>query len=59
MPTHYTLRHGGNYRADSLRTWDLQGSLDGNSWTILRRHTQDTSLVDKFATHTWPSIIKI
>ncbi len=23
-PTHYTLRHGGNYRADSLRTWDLQ-----------------------------------
>jgi hypothetical protein len=27
FPTFYTLRHGGNYRADSLRTWDLQGKL--------------------------------
>ena len=25
MPNYYTLRHGGNYKADSLRTWDLQG----------------------------------
>ena len=23
-PTKYTLRHGGNYRADSLRNWDFQ-----------------------------------
>jgi len=52
-PTHYTLRHGGNYRADSLRTWDLQGSKDGKTWTLLRRHTHDMSLTDKFATHTW------
>ncbi|PRP81393.1 hypothetical protein PROFUN_11014 [Planoprotostelium fungivorum] len=52
-PTHYTLRHGGNYRADSLRTWDLQGSKDGKIWVVLRRHNHDTSLVDKFATSTW------
>lgn len=25
IPTFYTLRHGGNYRADSLRNWDFQG----------------------------------
>eukprot|EP00007_Cunea_sp_BSH-02190019_P009022 CAMPEP_0174241140 /NCGR_PEP_ID=MMETSP0417-20130205/21972_1 /TAXON_ID=242541 /ORGANISM="Mayorella sp, Strain BSH-02190019" /LENGTH=828 /DNA_ID=CAMNT_0015320341 /DNA_START=117 /DNA_END=2600 /DNA_ORIENTATION=- len=31
-PTYYTVRHGGNYRADSLRTWDLQGSADGEHW---------------------------
>src|SRR3990167_885965 len=24
LPTHYTLRHGGNYRSDCLRTWDFQ-----------------------------------
>jgi hypothetical protein len=24
VPTFYTLRHGGNYRADSLRNWDFQ-----------------------------------
>ena len=24
VPTYYTLRHGGNYKGDSLRHWDLQ-----------------------------------
>jgi hypothetical protein len=70
-PTHYTLRHGGNYKADSLRNWDLQGissefskkilftlpscvgSVDGKNWVVLRRHSGDTSLTDKWATHTW------
>ena len=36
-PTSYCLRHGGNYRADSLRTWDFQGSTDGETWVTLRR----------------------
>ncbi len=27
LPTHYSLRHGANWKADSLRTWDLQGML--------------------------------
>ncbi len=30
--TSYVLRHGGNYRADSLRNWDLQGSQDERNW---------------------------
>eukprot|EP01094_Clydonella_sp_ATCC50884_P019936 TRINITY_DN4008_c0_g1_i1.p1 TRINITY_DN4008_c0_g1~~TRINITY_DN4008_c0_g1_i1.p1 ORF type:complete len:443 (-),score=85.19 TRINITY_DN4008_c0_g1_i1:188-1516(-) len=52
-PTFYTLRHGGNYRGDSLRTWDLQGSMNGNDWTLLRRHTNDSALDGRWATHTW------
>lgn len=52
-PTKYTLRHGGNYRADSLRNWDFQGSCNGNDWTLLRRHTNDCSLDAPFATNTW------
>lgn len=24
MVCRYSLRHGGNYKADSLRTWDFQ-----------------------------------
>lgn len=30
-----------------------QGSVDGKNWVMLRRHTQDTTLNDKWATHTW------
>lgn len=54
IPNYYTLRHGGNYKADSLRTWDLQGSVDGGQWTLLRRHTSDKSLNGNFATRSWP-----
>jgi hypothetical protein len=52
--TYYTLRHGLNYKADSVRTWDLQGSNDGISWRTLRRHTNDKSLNAPFACFTWP-----
>jgi len=54
IPTSYTLRHGGNYTADSLRNWDLQGSVDGTLWTTLRRHHKDDSLSGKFSMCTWP-----
>lgn len=37
LPIAYTLRHGGNYVAESLRNWDFQGSLNGKEWVILRR----------------------
>jgi BTB And C-terminal Kelch len=53
LPTHYTLVHGGNYVADLIRTWHLQGSADGEKWVILRSHGSDTSLNAKFARHTW------
>ena len=32
IPSAYGLRHGMNFRADSLRTWDLQGSTNGENW---------------------------
>eukprot|EP01095_Lingulamoeba_sp_RSL-Kostka_P013509 TRINITY_DN5622_c1_g1_i2.p1 TRINITY_DN5622_c1_g1~~TRINITY_DN5622_c1_g1_i2.p1 ORF type:complete len:489 (+),score=134.71 TRINITY_DN5622_c1_g1_i2:132-1598(+) len=48
------LRHGANYKGDSLRNWDLQGSNDGINWVVLKRHTNDASLKNgKFATQTW------
>jgi len=60
IPTTYTLRHGGNYKADSLRTWDLQGSADGQNWTVLKRHTNDKSLNSNFASNSWtiPGVTK-
>lgn len=57
-PTHYTLRHGGNFQNDTLRNWNFQASIDGIQWTILKTHTQDTSLSGKFATHTWSLQLK-
>ena len=53
VPSLYTLRHGGNYKADSLRTWDFQGSTDGRDWVVLQRHTNDDHLNDRFATFSW------
>eukprot|EP00211_Chloroparvula_japonica_P006028 CAMPEP_0119121880 /NCGR_PEP_ID=MMETSP1310-20130426/2302_1 /TAXON_ID=464262 /ORGANISM="Genus nov. species nov., Strain RCC2339" /LENGTH=379 /DNA_ID=CAMNT_0007111461 /DNA_START=189 /DNA_END=1325 /DNA_ORIENTATION=+ len=32
IATHYSLRHGGRYKSDCLRNWDLQGSEDGEQW---------------------------
>ena len=52
--THYTLRHGGNYKGDMLRNWDLQGSNDKQGWVTLSRHTADHSLNDVYAVCSWP-----
>lgn len=54
LPTHYTLRHGGRYKSDSLRNWEFQGSNDGVSWVDLRRHQDDRSLNGDFAACSWP-----
>jgi len=54
VPTHYTIRHGANYKADSLRTWDLRGSNDGVNWKLLKRHINDDSLNSNFATCSFP-----
>ena len=42
-PTYYCLRHDnqGNY---ALRNWRLEGSNDGQTWTTLRNHANDTTL---------------
>eukprot|EP01084_Bolivina_argentea_P139503 245411_1 len=37
-----------------LRTWTFEGSLDGGqTWKLLSRHKNDTSLNQKGATATW------
>ncbi|KAF2073310.1 hypothetical protein CYY_005363 [Polysphondylium violaceum] len=54
VPTSYTLRHGGNSKADCLRNWTLQGSMDSKNWTVLVRHSNDSSLNGNFSTCTWP-----
>ena len=51
--THYTLRHGGRTKADALRNWDIQGSLDKNEWITLSRHTNDNSINEGFAVQSW------
>eukprot|EP01124_Arcella_intermedia_P032180 TRINITY_DN7458_c0_g1_i1.p1 TRINITY_DN7458_c0_g1~~TRINITY_DN7458_c0_g1_i1.p1 ORF type:complete len:637 (+),score=167.55 TRINITY_DN7458_c0_g1_i1:84-1994(+) len=53
-PSYYSLRHGGNYKADALRTWDLQGSVDGIVWTTINRHANDDSLNGAFAVSHFP-----
>eukprot|EP01133_Synstelium_polycarpum_P015822 gene15822-18802_t len=53
IPMYYTIRHGLPFKSDSLRTWDFQGSVQGEQWTVLKRHTNDSSLNSKYATHTW------
>lgn len=51
---YYTLRHGLNFKADALRTWDLQGSNDGINWKTIKRHTNDRSLHGQYAVASWP-----
>ncbi|KAJ3451146.1 hypothetical protein M0813_27968 [Anaeramoeba flamelloides] len=53
LPNNYTIMHGGNYKADLLRNWDLQGSNDTQNWTVLRQHRNDTSLNGNFGTASW------
>jgi hypothetical protein len=52
-PHHYSLRHGGLHNTDFLRSWDLQGSNDGERWNLLRKHTADSSLSKPFGVCSW------
>ncbi|VDN22260.1 unnamed protein product [Gongylonema pulchrum] len=53
-PDTYTLRHARGYGRSALRTWLLQGSVDGNTWDVLMVHEGDTSLSHPGSTATWP-----
>ena len=52
---HYTLRHGHHTFNSFLLNWQLEGSLDGESWKTLSRHDSDRSLKGnkRYKTHTW------
>lgn len=39
---HYWIRHDGSL--NYLRSWSLRGSDDGEQWTTLSRHVDDTSI---------------
>lgn len=52
-PTHYSLRHYSSWDTEALRHWVFEGSNDRVTWRELSRHTDDTSLNRKGATHTW------
>jgi len=52
-PTHYSLRHYASWDAEALRSWTLEGSVDGAQWHLLSTHENDTALAAKGATHTW------
>ena len=56
VPDHYALRHGyGTSGSNVLRNWELQASNDNQTWTTLRRHTDDTSLAEQsMSVAAWP-----
>ena len=52
-PTRYTLRHYASWDTEALRNWRLEGSLDGENWTVIREHHNDESLRFKGQSYTW------
>jgi hypothetical protein len=54
FPTHYSIRHGYNYGGFMLKNWNLEASVNGTTWKVLREHKDDGSLAAHgFATCTW------
>ena len=51
--TAYTLRHYSSWDTEALRHWRLEGSVDGERWTLLREHVNDESLNAKGKAVTW------
>ena len=51
--TAYTLRHYSSWDTEALRSWKLEGSMDGNSWITLMNHENDSTLNKKGQAHTW------
>lgn len=53
--THYTLRHGLGNGGSFLRNWQLEGSFDGSTWEVLKKHHNDSKLCEPSSyTATWP-----
>ncbi|KAJ8045570.1 E3 ubiquitin-protein ligase HECTD1 [Holothuria leucospilota] len=54
IPSAYTLRHARGYGRSALRNWIFQVSKDGQTWTSLLEHSDDSSLNEPGSTATWP-----
>lgn len=53
VPETYTMRHYVSHVTECVRSWQMLGSLNGVSWTVLVTHRKDTSINGKGATATW------
>lgn len=52
--SHFTLRHGGSSKMDTLRSWIIQAcDNDGDRWVEISRHSNDGSLHGPFGMHTF------
>uniref|UniRef100_A0A1A8MY49 E3 ubiquitin-protein ligase n=1 Tax=Nothobranchius pienaari TaxID=704102 RepID=A0A1A8MY49_9TELE len=54
IPSAYTLRHARGYGRSALRNWVFQVSKDGQNWSTLYTHIDDSSLNEPGSTATWP-----
>ncbi|OWM70581.1 BTB/POZ domain-containing protein At2g30600 [Punica granatum] len=52
MCNYYTLRQDGSKAY--IRSWKLQGSMDGKSWTDLRAHENDQTMCNPRQFASWP-----
>ena len=52
-PSRYTLRNRGDGDYCHLRHWRLEGSEDGQQWTALRSHANDSALTGVNGTASW------
>ena len=52
-PTMYSLRHYNAHDINALRSWELQGSVDGKEWVTIKVHDKDSSLDKKSKSNTW------
>ncbi len=52
MPNYYSLRHDKN-PTNFLRHWKLEGSVDGNTWIVLKSHSNDTTLSSSLCAASW------
>jgi hypothetical protein len=53
--TDYCLRHDHNGNNYALRNWRLEGSNNGQTWTTLRNHANDTTLAAQpMSEANWP-----
>eukprot|EP01084_Bolivina_argentea_P117264 208273_1 len=50
--THYALRNGKTEKY-TLRSWNLEGSNDGETWDLINEHKDDKSLNKSYDTHVW------
>lgn len=54
-PNAYTIKHGYNFGSFMLKNWNLEGSMDGTTWKLIKEHKEDMSLASKgYSTYTWP-----